>query len=241
MNGEVNTQSPWYPYVKVYEGFSNMTAALDIPRKVMNYILDMPTGNYTPIDNNSYPRALLWKYLYYDEERPEDNPLPTPEQKMSVLFNPDDPTHPVDPQKGWRIIPQQYIKQAQEVGQTRIYIYMGRTVASNDMEEQLSIAFDIWSNYVQESNTKTNDAYSRVFAIEQALIHALHGIDIAGVGSVYFNRAMHSDCGSTPIVDNNSNVGRHLVLGVQLKSETPQSVTKYNSKTFGNNSNLTLF
>ena len=43
-NLRVSPNSPYYPYNKVYEGFFNLSSTLDIPRKVMDYILDMPDG-----------------------------------------------------------------------------------------------------------------------------------------------------------------------------------------------------
>lgn len=219
-NARVSANSQWYPYIKVYEGFYDLSQTVDIPRKIMDYLLDMPDGYYTPQDDNAKARTRLWKYLYYDESHPENQPLPTPQQKMSVLFDPDEPTKPPT-NKGYRLIPQLFIKPSQTDAQTRIYVYMGRTIATDDFEVQLSVVFDIWTHYTNESNTKTAEAYSRVFAIEQAIIEAFHGVHMAGVGSFYFNRAKHSDCGSTTMTDRDSNVGRRLVLGLSVKSETP--------------------
>lgn len=219
-NARVSANSQWYPYIKVYEGFYDLSQTVDIPRKIMDYLLDMPDGYYTPQDDNAKARTRLWKYLYYDESHPENQPLPTPQQKMSVLFDPDEPTKPPT-DKGYRLIPQLFIKPSQTDAQTRIYVYMGRTIATDDFEVQLSVVFDIWTHYTNESNTKTAEAYSRVFAIEQAIIEAFHGVHMAGVGSFYFNRAKHSDCGSTTMTDRDSNVGRRLVLGLSVKSETP--------------------
>ena len=110
---------------------------------------------------------------------------------------------------------------------------MGRTIATDDFEVQLSVVFDIWTHYTNESNTKTAEAYSRVFAIEQAIIEAFHGVHMAGVGSFYFNRAKHSDCGSTTMTDRDSNVGRRLVLGLSVKSETPNGNIADNADPIG--------
>ena len=224
---KADPNSPWYPFFKVYEGYYDLLKMIDVPRKVMDYVLDMPDGYYTPQNNNAHPRSLLWKYLYYDGAHPEEQPLPTPTQKMSVLFDPNNPTSPPS-DKGYRLIPQVFIKPSQTDAQTRIYIYMGPTQATSDLEVQLSIVFDIWTHYTQQANTKS-EAYSRVDAIEKCLIAAFHGIDITGVGSVYFNRAKHSACGSDIMDDGDSNVGRRLVLGIQVSSDTIKSNTPYNN------------
>lgn len=216
----VNPNSQWYPYNKVYEGYFDLSDTDEIPRKIMDYILDMPDGNgYTPKDDNKYARCRLWKYLYYDGARPTDNPLPTPKQKKEVLFNPDMAEQPPT-EKGYRLIPQIYIKPAQENAQTRIYVYMGRDIAESDFKIQSSVVFDIWTNYTQESNSKLNEAYSRVGAIQQCLIQAFHGVNMAGVGTFYFNRSKHPDCGTELLSDKDSNVGRRLVLGLEIDSTT---------------------
>lgn len=227
----VSANSQWYPYTKVYEGFGDLSQTVNIPRKVMDYLLDMPDGYYTPQDNNEWARVRLWKYLYYDEAQPLSQPLPTPQEKMSVLFDPEEPTKPAT-DKGYRLFPEIYVKPSQTDAQTRIYTYMGRTIATDDFEVQLSVTFDIWTHYTSEPNTKTS-AYSRVFAIEQALIEAFHGVPMAGVGSFYFNKAKHPDCGSQPMRDDNSNIGRHLVFGLSVKSETPNGDIAENEERIG--------
>ena len=127
-----NPNSKWYPYVKVQEGFSDHADLDPIPRQILNYLLDMPDGNgYTPIDDNDYPRCRFWKYLYYDGAKPLNNPLPTPAQKKAVLFDPDNAEKPPT-EKGYRLIPQVYIKPAQNNAQTRVYFYLGRGIAESD-------------------------------------------------------------------------------------------------------------
>lgn len=210
--------SKFYPYEKIYKGYSDLSESLLIPKKIANYLLDLPDGYYTPIDDNAYPRTRLWKYLYYDGDQPLENPLPTAKQKKSVLFDPDEPTKPSDPVKGFRLIPEIFIKPAQTDAQTRIYFYMGSSVPDNDFRIQMSVVFRIWTHYTEENNTRMSTSYSRVSAIEQALFESLHGVNMAGVGAFYFNRAKHSSCRSTPITDGNTNVGRELVMGIEVAS-----------------------
>lgn len=207
--------SPYYPYIKVQEGYYDLADAVDIPKKVCDYLLDAPQGEYAPIDNNSYPRVRLWKYLFYDGARPLAEPLPSLTQKMSVLFDPSNPDEaPTD--KGYRLIPQLYIKPSQEVAQSRLNVYMGRTVPGNDENTIcLAVSFYIWTHYAYETNTRT-DAYSRAFAIEQALIEALHGVNMAGIGTFFFSKLKHPDCGSNAVFDGNTNVGRELTIALEI-------------------------
>lgn len=227
-------ESKWYPYYKVQEGFSDSTDIDPIPRKILEYLLDMPDGNgYTPKDDNAYPRCRFWKYLYYDGAKPLNNPLPTPAQKKEVLFDPDNAEKPPT-EKGYRLIPQVYIKPAQDKTQTRVYFYLGRGRAESDFKEQFSLVFDIWVNYTQEGNMKS-EAYSRALSISTALKHAFHGVNMAGVGVFYFNSSKHPDCGERYGDDRDSNIYRQLVLGIELDSTTLNGSEEHNSMPIGGN------
>lgn len=228
-----NPNSQWYPYYKVQEGFYDLSDGDELLRKIMDYILDMPDGNgYEPKDDNSFPRCRLWKLLYYDGARPIDNPLPTPKEKKAVLFNPDMAEKPPT-EKGYRLIPQMYIKPAQENAQTRIYCFLGRPIAEDDFTMQLSVVFDIWTHYIQESNTKLNEAYSRTWSMLQCLIQAFHGVNMTGVGTFYFNRSKHPDCGAEVLSDKDSNVGYRLTMGITVKSTTPNGNEENNEVPIG--------
>lgn len=229
-------ESQWYPYDKIYGGFYDLSDTDEIPRRVMDYLLDMPDGTYEPKDDNKRARVRLWKYLYYDGARPIDKPLPTPKQKKQVLFNPDKPNDPEDKEKGYRLIPQPFAPGVEQVAQTRIYVYMGRTIASDDLHVQLAVTFDIWTHNTQEANTKLNESYSRLFAMEQAIIEAFHGIDMGGVGTFYFNRQKHPDCGTLLLGDGKSNFGRRVTLGLEVKSNTQNEPIENNGPRLGNGS-----
>ena len=213
----VDVNSPWFPYIKTQEGYYDLKDTVTLPRKICDYLIDAPGVTYSPPNDNSYPRVRLWKYLYYDTPNPLENRLPTIQEKMSVVFDPQNPEDPPT-EKGYRLIPQIYVPQAQLSGQTRLYVYLGRTVPLND-ESRISIAvtFRIWTHYTYESNTKS-DEYSRAFAIEQALIQALHGVNMTGVGTFAFNRFMHPDCGSNVMFDGQTNVGRELTVALQVNT-----------------------
>lgn len=233
----VDVRSPYWPYVKSQENYYDLSESVDLPRKIADYLIDGPQGDYVPIDDNAYPRCRLWKYLYYDGERPLSNPLPTIEQKMSVVFNPDNPQNPPTP-KGYRLIPQIFVRQSQEMAQTRINVYMGRTVPMNEeMRIALAVTFRIWTHYTYEANTRT-DEYSRAFAIEQALIECLHGVNMDGVGTFFFSKAVHPDCGSGVMYDGETNVGRELTIALQLATTVPKGFGETYNKPISKNSTL---
>lgn len=207
--------SQWFPYIKVQNNNFNFEQYALFPRMICDYLIDAPQGDYKPVDDNRYSRCRLWKYLYYDTEKPLSKKLPTIKEKMSVLFNPNKATEPPT-EKGYRLIPQTYIMQAQEDAQTRIYVYMGRGVASqNDNTYNVSVVFDILTHYTLELNTK-QDEYSRSGAIVAALIEALNGVNMTGVGTFSMSKRVHPDCGTNPLSDGKENVGTELVMGLEM-------------------------
>lgn len=215
----IDYESQWYPYQKVHESYYDLLNTVCIPKQICDYLIDAPQGDYTPKDDNSYSRCRFWKYLYYDEAKPLDKTLPTIEEKMSVVFNPSFPENPPT-QKGYRLIPEIFVKQAQDTAQTRVNVYMGRTVPSADEYKlTLSVVFMIWTHYTYELNTKT-DEYSRAFALEQSIIEAFHGVNMAGIGTFFFSKSAHPDCGSRAVFDGETNVGREVTLALEIATTT---------------------
>lgn len=215
----VSFDSPFYPYEKVYPGYSDFSGIEDIPRKVIFYLLDLPDRHgYEPIDDNSRPRVRLAKYLWHDGMRPLGEALPTREQKLSMLFDPYNPDLATDElraahPKGYRIFPQIFWGQSQTEAQTTLKVYMGRTKSSSPMRAELGVCFQILSNSNLESNAKSL-AYSRCYAIEQAILEALHGVNMTGVGSFNFDSKGFYDSGARPISDEGNNVGRELFMSL---------------------------
>ena len=224
---DMNKYSQWFPYRNVQDSYNNLSQALDLPRKICDYLLDAPQGDYVPVDDNEYSRCRFWKYLFHDGARPLTKELPTIKEKMGLLFNPDKPTEPPTA-KGYRLIPQVWVKQSQTDAQTRVYVYCGREVPNDSFKLSMSIHFMIWSNYTYESNTK-EEAYSRTLAIEQALIEAFVGVNMTGLGVFGYNKRVHPDCGSRPLYDGDTNVGRELVLGLELMTTALNEPSDFNN------------
>ena len=211
-----NTPNQWYPYYKVQESFYDLSNTTTLLRRITDYIIDAPNGSYTPIDDNARARTRFWKYLYYDTPRPLEKVLPTIKQKMKLVYDAEKASEPKDNEKGYRLIPQMFIKQEQTKAQTQVFFYIGRTIPSDDDQSiNISIIFDILSNVSLELNTK-DENYTRCFNIEQCLIQAFHGVNMEGIGTFYFSKTKHADCGSSPISDGEENVGRRLIMALEI-------------------------
>ena len=223
----VSFNSPYYPYEKVASGVLTFCGAERIPKQIANYLLDLPDGaGYEPIDDNARPRVRLAKYLWYDGANPLAKPLPTVEEKMSMVFNGDYPVLNTDEEKakhpqGYRIFPQLYWLPAEFTAATQLKIYMGRTLPYDDFTAEIGVTFDIVVNYMQDGNLRT-DALSRVYAMECALIEALNGVNINGIGKFCFNRRNHMDDGSHTFHDDGTNIGRCVGMSLTwAESDSP--------------------
>lgn len=211
----VDIDNPWYPYTKVQEANIGLSDLGEIPRKLCDYFLDMPNSatGYTPKDDKTYPRARFWKYLFYDTDHPLDKQLPTPKQKMNLLFNPNKATEPPT-DKGYRLIPQIYVKQAQTEAQTRVHIYLGRMHPLDAYKVSYSVVFDIFSHYAYENNTKDTEM-SRTIGLEASIFEALNGVNMVGIGTFFCDRKKHPDCGSQ-VMHDETNVVRRLVMAFEV-------------------------
>lgn len=197
------------PYRKVYDYWN----APEVERtlgSVRDYLMCMPYAGGEIADDNRNPRVRLMKYLYHDGAHPLEQGLPTMEQRLKMVFNPEEPDKsPGD--KGYRIFTQSIVSQAQLAGMTIMRVYIGRVIPVNAFTAQIGMIFEFLSNVSYESDTRST-ALSRTYAMECAAVAALNGINIDGVGAFYFDRRTHSDCGSYAINDERQNVGRRLTM-----------------------------
>ena len=207
--------SPTHPYERVMEGYNLLRGIEEIPRKIITYLLDMPLEGYEPPDDNEYPRCRLAKYLFHDGADALNQRLPTPKEKLGLIYDPVRPDQPPSG-KGYRIYPQSYVGQSQTDAQTLLRVSMGRTIARDSFTSELSIVFTILCSVAYEPKAV---GMSRSLAMEQAILEALNGVNMMGVGTFYFDRQQHPDCGSHPIGDRGTNVGRSLIMGLTWKSE----------------------
>lgn len=211
--------SPYYPYKKDAAGYNSYRGADDIPLRIRDYLLDLPDAKgYAPQDNNDFPRVRLMKYLCYDGADPLSKPLPSPEIKRSLVFDANKPAVNTDEEKrkhplGYRIFPMQYWLPADFKANTLLKFYMGRELPYSPHVSQISIVFEIVVNYMQENNLRT-DAVSRLWAMENALKGALHGVNIGGIGVLTYDRRENMDAGSHPFKDEGTNIGREVCFSL---------------------------
>lgn len=212
--------SPYYPYSRIQPGYLSFRGTEEIPHKLLVYLLDMPdAAGYTPVDDNTRPRVRLMKYLWYDGADPLAQPLPSPQEKLSLLFDGNEPVLNTDElkslhPKGYRLYWQRFWGEAQTQAQTTVKCYMGREFAQTPFSARLGVTFEITCNVNQETTTRT-DAYSRAYAIEQCIKEALHGVNITGIGVVDISRLAHADNGSRSIYDQTGTlVGRELKMSI---------------------------
>ena len=207
--------SPYYPFFKVLPGANTLKGAELIPYKIMRYLLDLPdAAGYAPVDDNSRPRVRLLKYMWYDGANPLSQPLPAPEEKLSLLFDPHNPDINTDEDKarhpkGYRLFMQRNVAQSGTEANTLLKIYPGRILDDSDFRTILGYQAEIWCNTNLITNTKTA-AYDRTFDIEQALREALAGVDVAGVGTLRFSRQASSYNGSEVLYTDGAYSGRML-------------------------------
>ena len=230
----ISFDSPYYPYEIVQTGFNTLNGADLIPGKIIKYLLDLPDGNgYEPIDDNRRPRVRLAKYLWYDEPNPLAKPLPTTEQKLSLLYNgenaeltteEDEARHP----KGYRLFGQSYWLPARLKANVVLKCFMGRVIPRSDFNTVLGVKFQCDINYALESMMHT-EQFSKMYSIFQAVIESLHGVNIAGVGVVYFNKTVHGDCGYSVYHQEGGSVYADWTVAIEWReSDTiPKLVTDY--------------
>lgn len=229
----VDFNSPYYPYERPAQGFNQLKGAELIPQKVLMYLLDLPDRyGYEPIDDNERPRVRLLKYLYYDEPNPLAQPLPTTEQKMSLLYDgknaqltteEDFKNHP----KGYRIYGQQYEMPSQTHAKVTLRCGMAREIPRSDYKTILGLNFQVITNYAFD-NIMGTGVYSRTYAIHQCLVEALHGVNMTGIGVIHYNKSVHGDSGRTQYHDEGTNIYSDTFFAIDWQeTTTPETIQEW--------------
>ena len=234
MANDPRFESPYYPYEKVQSGYNTLHGSEKIPKKLLNYLLDLPDKyGYQPTDNNARPRVRLMKYLWHDDANPLGQALPTPKQKLSLLFDGDNPVIDTDElkakhPKGYRLYAQKLWLPSQTIAKTILKCYMGNSVHQDEYHASLGITFEVWCNSNLQNNTRGDD-YERAYDIEQCLVEALHGVNIAGIGVVSCGRYANVKNGSQAIYDETgTNVGRRLQMSISWSDSDGSTISEYN-------------
>ena len=211
--------NPYYPYEKTKLGFNSFRGTEKIPHMIINYLLDLPDANgYEPIDDNSRPRVRLAKWLWYDGVNPLGNALPTPEQKLSMLFDGEHPVLNTDEEKaahpkGYRVFSVPFVAQSNDEANAILKCSIGRTIPISPFAERIGISFEIVVSYNVANVSKTDD-YDRAYAIEQCIKEALHGVNITGVGEIGYDTRAYSPSGSIAYRDRDDSYHSYRVLNM---------------------------
>ena len=217
--------STYYPYERIYD-YTNLPHADTLFSKVVNYLLDLQDARYTPKDDNRLPRCRLNKLLYWDGADPLRMPLPTPEQKLSLVFDPQRPDMPPDKDRQYRILPFVYPGQSTEyIGRTSLKIYAGYTKPTTSFRVDQCVNFEILTNMSLDGNVYQN-ALSRTYDMAVDIIAAMNGVNMDGVGAWYFDRRQNTSCTLEQIYDKAQNVGYLLTMGLTImggEEITPQT------------------
>lgn len=206
------TDNPYFPYQKVAD-YTTIPDAETLLKKIVDYLLDFPMKGYTPPSDTSTPRSRLSRLLYYDVPHPLDQPLPTPAQKISMVFDPESPDVPPDKDKGYRVYPMIYPIQAESMGRTSLKIFMSYARPNSPLRVEQAVAFEVLSNTALEGNQATA-SLSRTYQICVEILRALNGVNMEGVGGFYFDRRQCVECALEPIADKSQNVGYRLTMGL---------------------------
>lgn len=227
----VSFDSATYPYQRISAGNNTLAGSEKIPYQVLCYLLDLPDSlGYMPRDDNSRPRVRLAKYLWYDNADPLSGALPTPKQKLSMLYDPTHPTVNTDEEKaahpvGYRMYWQHTTKQSILEEKTFIKCYLGRIFSPRPYFTTIGVRAEIWTGAGLETSMAT-DVESRCFAIEQAITESLANVNMVGVGTFSFLRQDHADNGSVPIYASDGTIlGRSLHCSVTWSDGQTGSVS----------------
>ena len=171
------------------------------------------------------------RYLWHDTPNPLAQPLPTPEQKRSLLFDPDEPDINSDEMKakhpkGYRLFAQRMVNQSVLDAKTILKVYPGRILDTDDFRTIIGMQAEIWCNTTNLTNTRTT-AYDRCFNIEQCLREALAGVDIAGVGTMRFSRQDSSYNGSEVLFTDSEISGRMLYFSTAWSEGGGEKIKTY--------------
>lgn len=191
---EPDISSPYYPYVKVTDS-ATLAGAENLPYVLTRYLMDMPSPGYTPPSDNRYPRARLKKLLYWDGELPLEQPLPTAEQMLSIKYNPLLPDAPPDIERGYRVFPQEMVRQSQHKAQSILRIYLGdatRQWVRDVFVWRQQVVYVVMVNVGMETNTGMT-AISRAYDMAQAIVEATEGVNIGGIGALTGTRVSKFD------------------------------------------------
>ena len=207
-------------YPLVHDGFNTYTNTKALCYKVLDFLLDLPymrsDGKITePHEDGA--RADLIKYIFYDDNNPLANPLPTVPQKKQIKYDPLNPNDPPIGDKGYRIFGQSKTLETQKSSSVELRIFPAVVVPNNQSSGIFFIAFECWSNMQYKQLLNFED---RTYNMCLCILNALIGRNIDGIGTVFFDNSGDKGRGYCRLVDDLKdyyyNLGHTLVLGIEI-------------------------
>lgn len=204
------------PIYEMTYRFNDLPRAENLCNDIITYLLDLPRADYTPADEGA--RADIARMLWYDTADALDrsvNPLPTAEQKKSLIYNPKDPTPDIQKRpKGYRLFLQPRIGETQTEQKTELRVFMGETYPTSDYRAIQAIEFQILCGM---SLDVMQGGISRSYNMLLSIIRALNGVDIGGgSNTIHFNRNFYHFSGSEYFNDGRFNCGYYLHMATEF-------------------------
>ena len=216
-----NHASPYWPYRKVVEQ-DTLAGMEQIPYIVCRYLMDLPDGTgYVPPSGNAYPRARLKKLVYWDCPLPLEQELPTAEQTKAMFYDPENPDNPPDPERGYRIYPQNMVEQSIAKSKSFFRVYLGDATTLESRGSFITrqyVMIDVLCNAAIESNTGMTGS-SRSYDIVQCIKEAVSGVSFGGVGPMTTGRI-------TKIDDERFNLGYKMYNYIDWCADAPNPYYK---------------
>lgn len=141
---------------------------------------------------HSEDAEILWKLLYYTDADAYEKPNLTLEQKRSLIYaGQEDATK-------YRIFMDKSMADGIWTEDTYLRIFPFALTPENRTVGICTVGFQIFSHF--KVNTLSN-CRTRIDTIVSTLLKALNGVDINGVGVLYFDERRSSTCGMLDIGD----------------------------------------
>lgn len=212
------------PIFKKLYPYNNLPNAEHLCYNILTYLLDLPKEGYSPTDEGA--RADLARLLWYDTPDAlsrTTHALPTPTQKLSMIYNPDvpNPSNTKAPQ-GYRLFLQQRVIEAQLDQKTELRIFPSYTDPTNDYFTKQGIQFQILCGM---SINPLQGGMSRAYNIALCILRALNGVDIGcSTGVIHFSRQYFRSCTIEPFSDARYNLGYNLIMATEFSTSEGDAV-----------------
>lgn len=206
-------------YAMMHKGYNTYQNTTDICYKIVQFLLDIPYvesgGDFSEVSQTGC-RADLIKYIFYDNANPLACKLPTLEEKKNLIFNPDKPQKPPIKEKGYRIFAQSKIIDVQTDSKIELRVYPSMITPVDAFMGDLIISFECWSNMDYQ---QLKSFQSRTYNMVVCILSALNGRNMAGIGTMFFDKKANAYCNVVSITDNRYNIGHRLTMGVSIADE----------------------